>query len=153
MTKTWQCLIACAGNNRSGGAAAQCNYNRALHLETSLSPDVCKCIIYSLAYAFRCLKSFSNFLKSLSCLVDYNSSLDFHLSLLRQTCPKAAKHGEMKLRSIFGLEWSEPLVTFALSCGSCSSPAVFLFLKLDNIVMWTLTNCFFLTITWFVINY
>ncbi|KAH1267116.1 hypothetical protein GmHk_01G002421 [Glycine max] len=82
-------------NNRSGGAAAQCNYNRALHLETSLSPDVY-----------------------------YNSSLDFHLSLLRQTCPKAAKHGEMKLRSIFGLEWSEPLVTFALSCGSWSSPAV-----------------------------
>ncbi|KAH1223804.1 hypothetical protein GmHk_11G031175 [Glycine max] len=61
--------------------------------------------------------------KSLSCFVDYNSSLDFHLCFLRQTCPKAAKHDEMKLRSIFGLEWSEPLVTFALSCGSCSSPA------------------------------
>ncbi|GMP28050.1 hypothetical protein CsSME_00003757 [Camellia sinensis var. sinensis] len=30
----------------------------------------------------------------------------------------------MKARSIFGLEWSEPLVTFALSCGSWSSPAV-----------------------------
>ncbi|KAH1223802.1 hypothetical protein GmHk_11G031175 [Glycine max] len=87
--------INAEGNNRSGGPAAQCNYNRALHLESSLSPDVY-----------------------------YNSSLDFHLCFLRQTCPKAAKHDEMKLRSIFGLEWSEPLVTFALSCGSCSSPAV-----------------------------
>ncbi|RZB78525.1 hypothetical protein D0Y65_029089 [Glycine soja] len=48
-------------------------------------------------------------------------SLPYHLMF---TCPKAAKHDEMKLRSIFGLEWSEPLVTFALSCGSCSSPAV-----------------------------
>ncbi|KAL2987924.1 hypothetical protein AAZX31_11G056400 [Glycine max] len=47
-------------------------------------------------------------------------SLPYHLMF---TCPKAAKHDEMKLRSIFGLEWSEPLVTFALSCGSCSSPA------------------------------
>ncbi|KAG4973245.1 hypothetical protein JHK87_030066 [Glycine soja] len=47
--------------------------------------------------------------------------LPYHLMF---TCPKAAKHDEMKLRSIFGLEWSEPLVTFALSCGSCSSPAV-----------------------------
>ncbi|KAL5181481.1 hypothetical protein HKD37_01G002384 [Glycine soja] len=47
--------------------------------------------------------------------------LPYHLMF---TCPKAAKHGEMKLRSIFGLEWSEPLVTFALSCGSWSSPAV-----------------------------
>jgi hypothetical protein len=27
-------------------------------------------------------------------------------------------------RGAFGLEWPEPLVTFALSCGSWSSPAV-----------------------------
>ncbi|RDX86865.1 hypothetical protein CR513_31744 [Mucuna pruriens] len=47
--------------------------------------------------------------------------LPYHLMF---TCPKAAKNDEMKLRSIFGLEWSEPLVTFALSCGSWSSPAV-----------------------------
>ncbi|KAG2719849.1 hypothetical protein I3760_02G010300 [Carya illinoinensis] len=47
--------------------------------------------------------------------------LPFHLKF---TCTKAAKNDEMKARSIFGLEWSEPLVTFALSCGSCSSPAV-----------------------------
>ena len=40
------------------------------------------------------------------------------------TCPKAAKNGDMKARSVFGLEWSEPMVTFALSCGSWSSPAV-----------------------------
>ncbi|KAJ4964687.1 hypothetical protein NE237_016536 [Protea cynaroides] len=37
---------------------------------------------------------------------------------------KGAKNDEMVARSIFGLEWSEPLVTFALSCGSWSSPAV-----------------------------
>ncbi|KAI4314947.1 hypothetical protein L6164_027804 [Bauhinia variegata] len=43
---------------------------------------------------------------------------------LKFTCPKVAKNDEMKARSIFGLEWSEPLVTFALSCGSWSSPAV-----------------------------
>ncbi|WCJ31094.1 hypothetical protein M5689_012609 [Euphorbia peplus] len=47
--------------------------------------------------------------------------LPYHLKF---TCPKAAKNDEMKARSIFGLEFSEPLVTFALSCGSWSSPAV-----------------------------
>ncbi|KAJ7958125.1 Ternary complex factor MIP1-like protein [Quillaja saponaria] len=40
------------------------------------------------------------------------------------TFSKGAKNGEMTVRSIFGLELSEPLVTFALSCGSWSSPAV-----------------------------
>ncbi|WJZ91567.1 hypothetical protein VitviT2T_010628 [Vitis vinifera] len=47
--------------------------------------------------------------------------LPYHL---KYTCSKAAKADEMKARSTFGLEWSEPLVTFALSCGSWSSPAV-----------------------------
>ncbi|CAJ1942761.1 unnamed protein product [Sphenostylis stenocarpa] len=47
--------------------------------------------------------------------------LPYHLKF---TCPKAAKNDEVKAPSIFGLEWSEPLVTFALSCGSWSSPAV-----------------------------
>ncbi|KAF8377514.1 hypothetical protein HHK36_030896 [Tetracentron sinense] len=37
---------------------------------------------------------------------------------------KSAKNDEMATRNVFGLEWSEPLVTFALSCGSWSSPAV-----------------------------
>ncbi|PIA56354.1 hypothetical protein AQUCO_00700583v1 [Aquilegia coerulea] len=43
---------------------------------------------------------------------------------LKYTCSKGAKNDEMAARSIFGLDWSEPLVTFALSCGSWSSPAV-----------------------------
>ncbi|MBA0717333.1 hypothetical protein Golax_005165 [Gossypium laxum] len=47
--------------------------------------------------------------------------LPFHLKF---TCPKAAKNDEVKARNIFGLEWSEPLVAFALACGSWSSPAV-----------------------------
>ncbi|KAL5557070.1 hypothetical protein UlMin_039306 [Ulmus minor] len=47
--------------------------------------------------------------------------LPYHLKF---TCPKAAKNDEMRARNIFGLEWSEPLVTFALSCGSWSSPAI-----------------------------
>ncbi|KAA8547203.1 hypothetical protein F0562_003641 [Nyssa sinensis] len=47
--------------------------------------------------------------------------LPYHL---KYTCPKDAKDDEMKACSIFGLEWYEPLVTFALSCGSWSSPAV-----------------------------
>ncbi|XP_018850501.2 uncharacterized protein LOC109013035 isoform X2 [Juglans regia] len=47
--------------------------------------------------------------------------LPYHLKF---TCAKTAKNDEMKARSVFGLEWSEPLVTFALSCGSWSSPAV-----------------------------
>ncbi|KAI8542182.1 hypothetical protein RHMOL_Rhmol08G0118900 [Rhododendron molle] len=47
--------------------------------------------------------------------------LPYHLEY---TCPKLARNKEVKARSIFGLEWSEPLVTFALSCGSWSSPAV-----------------------------
>ncbi|KAK4274717.1 hypothetical protein QN277_017901 [Acacia crassicarpa] len=37
---------------------------------------------------------------------------------------KGAKNHEMTARSLFGLELSEPLVTFALSCGTWSSPAV-----------------------------
>ncbi|CAH9148783.1 unnamed protein product [Cuscuta epithymum] len=40
------------------------------------------------------------------------------------TFDKSLKNGEMIARSVFGLEFSEPLVTFALSCGSWSSPAV-----------------------------
>ncbi|XP_019175403.1 PREDICTED: uncharacterized protein LOC109170659 [Ipomoea nil] len=40
------------------------------------------------------------------------------------TFEKGIKNDEMTARSIFGLEFSEPLVTFALSCGSWSSPAV-----------------------------
>ncbi|KAL9268347.1 hypothetical protein AKJ16_DCAP17997 [Drosera capensis] len=44
---------------------------------------------------------------------------------LKYAGPKAvAKNDELKARSMFDLEWSEPLVTFALSCGSWSSPAV-----------------------------
>ncbi|KAK8606832.1 hypothetical protein V6N13_052588 [Hibiscus sabdariffa] len=46
------------------------------------------------------------------------------VALMQKTCPKAAKNDEMKARNMFGLEWSEPLVTFALACGSWSSPAV-----------------------------
>ncbi|KAE8674742.1 putative Heat stress transcription factor A-2c [Hibiscus syriacus] len=40
------------------------------------------------------------------------------------TFSKGAKNDEMIARGMFGLELSEPLVTFALSCGSWSSPAV-----------------------------
>ncbi|WMV27492.1 hypothetical protein MTR67_020877 [Solanum verrucosum] len=40
------------------------------------------------------------------------------------TFAKGVKNDEMTARSIFGLELSKPLVTFALSCGSFSSPAV-----------------------------
>ncbi|CAN6986386.1 unnamed protein product [Brassica oleracea var. botrytis] len=47
--------------------------------------------------------------------------LPYHLKF---NCPKTATHEEMKAHSTFGLEWSEPLVTFSLSCGSWSSPAV-----------------------------
>ncbi|KAG6595046.1 hypothetical protein SDJN03_11599, partial [Cucurbita argyrosperma subsp. sororia] len=47
--------------------------------------------------------------------------LPYHLKF---TCPKAVKHDEMRARSVFGLECSEPLITFALCCGSWSSPAV-----------------------------
>lgn len=42
----------------------------------------------------------------------------------KYTIAKGAKNEEKTARSIFGLEFSEPLVTFALSCGSWSSPAV-----------------------------
>ncbi|XP_022950498.1 uncharacterized protein LOC111453590 [Cucurbita moschata] len=47
--------------------------------------------------------------------------LPYHLKF---TCPKAVKNDEMRARSLFGLECSEPLITFALCCGSWSSPAV-----------------------------
>lgn len=42
----------------------------------------------------------------------------------KYTFSKSAKNDEKTARSMFGLELSEPLVTFALSCGSWSSPAV-----------------------------
>ncbi|XP_072953221.1 uncharacterized protein [Typha angustifolia] len=50
--------------------------------------------------------------------------------LLRLPChskhasPKGMKSDEMRMRGLFGMECYEPLVTFALSCGSWSSPAV-----------------------------
>ncbi|KAJ4847047.1 hypothetical protein Tsubulata_017078 [Turnera subulata] len=47
--------------------------------------------------------------------------LPYHLKF---SCPKVAKDDEKKSSNVFGLEWSEPLVTFALSCGSWSSPSV-----------------------------
>ncbi|XP_042438116.1 uncharacterized protein LOC122023818 isoform X1 [Zingiber officinale] len=37
---------------------------------------------------------------------------------------KGPKNESTIIRGVFGLEWPEPLVTFALSCGSWSSPAV-----------------------------
>ncbi|XP_011620320.2 uncharacterized protein LOC18421740 isoform X2 [Amborella trichopoda] len=37
---------------------------------------------------------------------------------------KGAKADDLTMRNIFGLEWADPMVTFALSCGSWSSPAV-----------------------------
>ncbi|KAH9624630.1 hypothetical protein KSS87_000785 [Heliosperma pusillum] len=42
----------------------------------------------------------------------------------KYTFSKGVKNDEVVARSTFGLELSEPLVTFALSCGSWSSPAV-----------------------------
>ncbi|KAF5177774.1 ternary complex factor MIP1 leucine-zipper protein (Protein of unknown function, DUF547) [Thalictrum thalictroides] len=44
--------------------------------------------------------------------------------LTKSVCSEGNTTDEMKQLSVFGLEWSEPLVTFALSCGSWSSPAV-----------------------------
>ncbi|XP_064954586.1 uncharacterized protein LOC135617926 isoform X4 [Musa acuminata AAA Group] len=43
---------------------------------------------------------------------------------LKHVCPKGSKSDHVTVRGLFGLEWPEPLVTFALSCGSWSSPAV-----------------------------
>ncbi|KAJ0981477.1 hypothetical protein J5N97_009732 [Dioscorea zingiberensis] len=37
---------------------------------------------------------------------------------------KGLKSDDVSTRGMFGLDWPEPLVTFALSCGSLSSPAV-----------------------------
>lgn len=42
----------------------------------------------------------------------------------KYTFVKGVKNDEITARSVFGLELSEPLVTFALSCGSWSSPSV-----------------------------
>ncbi|KAI3972551.1 hypothetical protein MKX01_019209 [Papaver californicum] len=47
--------------------------------------------------------------------------LPYHL---KSTYSKGTINEETTAKSLFGLEWSEPLVTFALSCGSRSSPAV-----------------------------
>ncbi|XP_076883191.1 uncharacterized protein LOC143531873 [Bidens hawaiensis] len=43
---------------------------------------------------------------------------------LKLSCQQSVEHNETEMRSKFGLEWSEPLVTFALCSGSWSSPAV-----------------------------
>ncbi|CAL5073908.1 unnamed protein product [Urochloa decumbens] len=45
---------------------------------------------------------------------------------VKQVNPEGTKGGDddVAARGAFGLEWPEPLVTFALSCGSWSSPAV-----------------------------
>jgi len=41
-------VMLVTGHNSSGGTLAQGNHYRALHLETSLSPELCKFIIYYL---------------------------------------------------------------------------------------------------------
>ncbi|BAF23953.1 Os08g0476100, partial [Oryza sativa Japonica Group] len=49
------------------------------------------------------------------------------LCLCGQVNPKGVKSGNgaaAAARGVFGLDWPEPSVTFALSCGSWSSPAV-----------------------------
>ncbi|XP_072980905.1 uncharacterized protein [Typha angustifolia] len=43
---------------------------------------------------------------------------------IKYVYPKGMKSDDLTMRGIFGLEWPEPLVSFALSCGSWSSPAV-----------------------------
>ncbi|XP_062194802.1 uncharacterized protein LOC133897976 isoform X2 [Phragmites australis] len=43
---------------------------------------------------------------------------------VKQENPEGTKGDDVTARGAFGLEWPEPLVTFALSCGSWSSPAV-----------------------------
>ncbi|KAI3785040.1 hypothetical protein L1987_44149 [Smallanthus sonchifolius] len=43
---------------------------------------------------------------------------------LKLPCPQSPEQNETEIRGKFGLEWSEPLVTFALCSGSWSSPAV-----------------------------
>ncbi|XP_019437981.1 PREDICTED: uncharacterized protein LOC109343915 isoform X2 [Lupinus angustifolius] len=52
--------------------------------------------------------------------------LPYHWKLLNSklTLPKEVKNYEMTLRSLYGLELSEALVIFALSCGTWSSPTV-----------------------------
>lgn len=51
--------------------------------------------------------------------------IKLHFAIItKQTCPKGLKNDEITTQGIFGLDWPEPLVTFALSCGSWSSPAV-----------------------------
>ncbi|XP_076902536.1 uncharacterized protein LOC143557314 [Bidens hawaiensis] len=55
--------------------------------------------------------SIEHFILRLPCHVKYTSTKGF-------------KDDELSARNTFGLELSEPLVTFSLSCGSWSSPAV-----------------------------
>ncbi|KAK8941217.1 hypothetical protein KSP39_PZI009977 [Platanthera zijinensis] len=43
---------------------------------------------------------------------------------LKHISPNGLKVGQVAMSSLLGLDWPEPLVTFALSCGSWSSPAV-----------------------------
>ncbi|KAL0912391.1 hypothetical protein M5K25_018359 [Dendrobium thyrsiflorum] len=57
------------------------------------------------------------------------SAMTIEHFMLRLPCnskhisPKGLRCSEATRSSMFGLDWSEPLVTFALSCGSWSSPA------------------------------
>ncbi|EYU20970.1 hypothetical protein MIMGU_mgv1a005816mg [Erythranthe guttata] len=51
----------------------------------------------------------------------------------KYTFSKATEYHEMMTRGILGLELSEPLVTFALSCGSWSSPATSIHLDMFHI--------------------
>ncbi|KAL1569426.1 hypothetical protein AAHA92_00907 [Salvia divinorum] len=47
--------------------------------------------------------------------------LPYHL---KYTCTKSTRNDEKEICRMLGLEWSEPLVTFALSSGSWSCPAL-----------------------------
>ncbi|GER35676.1 hypothetical protein STAS_11972 [Striga asiatica] len=50
--------------------------------------------------------------------------INIYNSCIMNTCLKSTKNDESTICKTLGLEWSEPMVTFALSCGSWSSPAL-----------------------------
>ncbi|KAJ0024760.1 hypothetical protein Pint_08844 [Pistacia integerrima] len=125
-SRNGRCIDA-KGNNKCWGPLVKCNYHGTFYPQIALSLKICKYLIPLQALSLfinNCpATSSTQLLCKLLQLLFNSSSCNSPLST-QQAFSKGAKNDEMTARCVFGLELSEPLVTFALSCGSWSSPAV-----------------------------
>lgn len=105
--------VSCyAGYNKCRWKLVKCNNHRTLYFKASISLEICK-----LCVLFKC--SFFSGWEVTQKLISFLQLNTKQIALLNEV-----KNHETTLRSTYGLELSEPLVSFAISRGTWSSPAV-----------------------------